>query len=109
MRKHEEDECGLGPAFNVIGGKWKAVILWEIDSGPRRFGELKRLVAGISEKVLIQQLREMEADGIIRREAYPEIPPKVVYSTTELGSALNRAMTPLADWGKEYAASQRSG
>jgi DNA-binding HxlR family transcriptional regulator len=103
MRKREDDECGLGPAFNVIGGKWKAVILWEIDTQSRRFGELKRLVAGISEKMLIQQLREMEADGIIRREAYPEIPPRVVYSTTGLGSALNRAMTPLAEWGKEYA------
>ena len=103
MGKHKPDECGLGPALNVVGGKWKSLILWEIHAQPRRFGELKRLVRGISEKMLIQQLREMEADRIVHREVFHEVPPKVEYSVTEFGASLNEALTPLADWGKKYA------
>ena len=94
--------CGLGPALDVIGGKWKALILWEIRAEPRRFGELKRLVAGISEKMLIQQLREMEKDGIVHREVYHQVPPKVEYSVTEFGSSLNEALVPLCVWGEKY-------
>jgi DNA-binding HxlR family transcriptional regulator len=96
-------DCGLGPAFSVIGGKWKAVILWQIRKQPRRFGELKRLVNGISEKMLIQQLRQMEADGIIHRQVFPEIPPRVEYTITRLGASLHDALTPLAEWGKRHA------
>lgn len=96
--------CGIGPAFEVIGGKWKALILWELHGQPRRFGELKRLLGDISEKMLIQQLREMEADGLVHREVFPEVPPRVEYSTTALGASLNVAMGPLADWGDRYAA-----
>lgn len=94
--------CGVGPAFEVIGGKWKAVILWEMHRQSRRFGELKRLVPGISEKMLIQQLRELEAHGLVDREAYPEVPPRVEYSLTRLGVSLNVALGPLADWGDAY-------
>lgn len=95
--------CGIGPAFEVIGGKWKAVILWELNNQTRRFGELKRLVVGISEKMLIQQLRELEEDGLISRKMFNEIPPRVEYSTTSLGDSLNIALAPLADWGDNYA------
>ena len=102
MRKQEPDCCGLSPALNVIGGKWKAFILWEVNERPRRFGELKRLVLGISEKMLIQQLREMEADGIVHREVFHEVPPRVEYSATALGRSLNDALTPLAEWGKRH-------
>ncbi|MGH9899932.1 MAG: winged helix-turn-helix transcriptional regulator [Pyrinomonadaceae bacterium] len=97
------DSCGLGPALDVIGGKWKVLILWVIHTQTRRFGELKRLVPGISEKMLIQQLREMEADGIIHREVFHEVPPKVEYSVTRLGASLDDALIPLAEWGKKHA------
>ena len=95
--------CGIGPAFEVIGGKWKAVILWELNNHVRRFGELKRLVSGISEKMLIQQLRELEEDGLIVRKMFNEVPPRVEYSTTLLGDSLNLALAPLADWGDKYS------
>jgi DNA-binding HxlR family transcriptional regulator len=94
--------CGLEAALDVIGGKWKPLILWHLQTERRRFGELKRLVQGISEKVLIQQLRELEADGIIHRKAYPEIPPRVEYSLTPFGVSLKEAMTPLCRWGSKH-------
>jgi DNA-binding HxlR family transcriptional regulator len=108
MAKQRPHVCGLGPAFEVIGGKWKMLILWEMHDQPRRFGELKRLVAGISEKMLIQQLRELEADGLVLRHAFPEIPPRVEYSLTRLGISLNQALAPLADWGERYEKRARS-
>lgn len=94
--------CGIGPAFEVIGGKWKAAILWELHAEVRRFGELKRLLAGITEKMLIQQLRELEADGLVKRQVFHEVPPRVEYSATKLGNSLNKALAPLADWGERY-------
>jgi len=94
--------CGIGPAFEVIGGKWKAVILWELHAKAHRFGELKRLLVGISEKMLIQQLRELEGDGLVNRTAFHEVPPRVEYSVTKLGHSLNMALAPLADWGERY-------
>lgn len=94
--------CGLEAALAVIGGKWKPIVLWHLAPGPRRFGELRRLVTGISEKMLIQQLREMEADGIVARKDYQEIPPRVGYSLTEFGVSLAEALGPLCDWGREH-------
>jgi DNA-binding HxlR family transcriptional regulator len=96
--------CGLGPAIDVISGKWKALLLWAIAEKPCRFGELKRAVPGITEKMLIQHLRELEADGIVHREVFHEIPPKVVYSATELGASLNKALEPLGAWGDAHIA-----
>jgi DNA-binding HxlR family transcriptional regulator len=101
--KEQPYSCGLGPAFEVIGGKWKALILWEVSEKPRRFGELKRLVPGISEKMLIQQLRELEQDGLITRHAFPEVPPRVEYALSDWGVRLNAALSALADWGEVYA------
>jgi DNA-binding HxlR family transcriptional regulator len=95
--------CGIGPAFNVIGGKWKAVILWELSGQTKRFGELRRLVSGISEKMLIQQLRELVADGLVVRVAQNVVPPHVEYSLSPLGTSLNVALGPLADWGMTYS------
>ena len=95
-------ECGLDAAVDVIGGKWKVSILWALAERPRRPGELRRGVTGISEKMLIQQLRQMEADGLVTRTAYPEIPPRVEYSLTPLGESLNTALIPLGDWGDEH-------
>lgn len=94
--------CGLDAAIDVIGGKWKALILWELHDGARRFGALRRGVVGISEKMLIQQLRELEADGLVHREAYYEIPPRVEYSLTEFGSSLNEVLLPLCEWGERH-------
>lgn len=94
--------CGLEAALAVVGGKWKPIVLWHLADGPRRFGELRRMVTGISEKMLIQQLREMEADGIVVRKDFQEIPPRVEYSLTEFGVSLGQALRPLCDWGREH-------
>ncbi|MDA2803477.1 winged helix-turn-helix transcriptional regulator [Nocardiopsis suaedae] len=96
--------CGLDAAFAVVGGKWKALLLWELAQGVRRFGELRRALEGISEKMLIQQLREMEHDGLVHREVYREVPPRVEYSLTAFGRSLNAAMEPLGAWGDEHKA-----
>ncbi|ESY82785.1 HxlR family transcriptional regulator [Mesorhizobium sp. LNHC220B00] len=103
MGKKQPDSCGLGPALEVIGGKWKALLLWQIHKAPARFGELKRLVPDISEKMLIQQLREMEADGIVHRQVFAEAPPRVEYSITDFGIELDNALIPLAIWGMQHA------
>lgn len=95
--------CGLGPAFAVIGGKWKAVLLWELRDGVLRYGELKRRVRGVSEKMLVQQLRELERDGLVSREMFPQVPPRVDYQLTDWGRRLNAALGPIADWGEAYA------
>jgi DNA-binding HxlR family transcriptional regulator len=94
--------CGLEAALAVVGGKWKPIVLWHLAPGPRRFGELRRMVTGISEKMLIQQLRELEADGVVVRRDFREIPPRVEYSLTEFGVSLGRALKPLCDWGREH-------
>jgi DNA-binding HxlR family transcriptional regulator len=94
--------CGLDAAVDVIGGKWKPLILWALHDGTRRFGELRRELPGISEKMLIQHLRELAADGIVHREVYRQVPPKVEYSLTDVGQSLNAALIPLGDWGEEH-------
>ncbi|GIG69787.1 winged helix-turn-helix transcriptional regulator [Phytomonospora endophytica] len=101
MKVKREYSCGLDAAVDVIGGKWKALILWELHHGTARFAELRRRVPGISEKVLVQQLREMEADGLVHREVFHEVPPRVEYSMTDLGRTLNTALLPLGEWGEE--------
>jgi DNA-binding HxlR family transcriptional regulator len=99
-----EYSCGLDAAVDVVGGKWKALILWALSVEPRRFGALRRAVDGISEKVLIQQLRDLERDGLVHREVHEQVPPKVVYSLTDLGESLNTALEPLGDWGEQHMA-----
>ncbi|MEU0200778.1 MULTISPECIES: helix-turn-helix domain-containing protein [unclassified Streptomyces] len=93
--------CGLDAAIAVMGGKWKGLILFSLGEGPLRFGELRRAVAGISERMLILQLREMENSGLVYREVHQQVPPKVEYSLTEFGRSLNAAMAPLGEWGEE--------
>jgi DNA-binding HxlR family transcriptional regulator len=92
--------CGLDAAVAVVGGKWKPLILWALSTRPRRTGELRRELRGISEKVLVQQLRELERDGVVLREVYDQVPPKVVYSLSDDGVSLERALGPLCDWGE---------
>ena len=96
--------CGLDAAADVIGGKWKPRILWALHHGPTRFGELRRQITGVSEKMLIQQLRELESRDIVRREVFHQVPPKVEYSLTELGQSLNVALESLDAWGAEHMA-----
>ncbi|MFF0456102.1 winged helix-turn-helix transcriptional regulator [Nocardia africana] len=91
--------CGIDAAMDVVSGKWKGLILWELENyGVRRFGELRRGLPGVSEKMLIQQLRELEEDGLIDRWAHPEVPPRVEYRLTDLGRSLNTALEPLGAW-----------
>jgi DNA-binding HxlR family transcriptional regulator len=96
--------CGLDATLRVISGKWKPLILYFLLQGPNRYGELKRAVRGVSDKVLIQQLKELEADGILRRTDYKEVPPRVDYSLTPLGRSLAEALAPLCTWGTENMA-----
>mgnify|MGYP001162074891 CR=1 FL=1 len=95
--------CGLDVVLELIEGKWKFLVLWHLASGPKRFGELRRLVGGVSEKMLIQELKEMVADNLTIRQDFKEVPPKVVYSLTEDGMALAEACKPLCTLGAEIA------
>jgi DNA-binding HxlR family transcriptional regulator len=94
--------CGLDAALAVIGGKWKPLILFHLAHGTRRYGELRRAVGGVTDKMLIQQLKELHADGIVDRLDYNEIPPKVEYSLTAFGTTLAKALAPLCVWGTEH-------
>ena len=96
--------CGLDAALRVVGGKWKPLILFFLGRGPKRYGELKRDVRGVSDKMLIQQLKELEAHGVVQRTDYKEIPPRVDYALTSFGQSLVAAMVPLCGWGEENAA-----
>jgi DNA-binding HxlR family transcriptional regulator len=92
--------CPVEAAIDVIGGKWKPLILWWLHQRTFRFAELRRMMPKITEKMLTQQLRELEADGIVRRRVYPTVPPKVEYSLTEYGRSLKRALRAICDWGQ---------
>jgi DNA-binding HxlR family transcriptional regulator len=103
--RHGPYICGIDAAMDVLAGKWKSLILWELDThGRRRFGELRRGLPGVSEKMLIQHLREMEEDGLVHREVYREVPPRVEYSLTGYGKSLNAALGPLGEWGSQRIA-----
>jgi DNA-binding HxlR family transcriptional regulator len=91
--------CGVTAAVAVIDGKWKTTLLWLLESGPRRPGELRRGLPGLTEKVLTQALREMESDGLVHREAHDVRPLKTEYSLTEFGRELSEALAPVSDWG----------
>jgi len=92
-------DCGLDVVLGLIGGKWKMLILFHLCHGSRRFGELRRLLPGISEKMLIQDLRQMQKSNLLVRKDYQQVPPKVEYSITPFGKALGKSMAPLCAWG----------
>ncbi|MFI8370160.1 winged helix-turn-helix transcriptional regulator [Streptomyces sp. NPDC085466] len=102
IRLDEGEVCGVAAAISVVDGKWKPTLLWMLESGPHRPGELRRKVSGISEKVLTQALREMADDGLVHRETHDVLPPKTVYSLTETGLALSLLLAPLSDWGHAH-------
>ncbi|BAV50914.1 HxlR family transcriptional regulator [Mesorhizobium loti] len=90
-------------ALKVIGGRWKAVILYHLFDGPKRLSDLKRLAPNASQKVLIQQLREMEEHGLVNREIFRQVPPRVDYTATELGLSLEPVIISLCEWGRRHA------
>ncbi|GAA3043139.1 helix-turn-helix domain-containing protein [Pseudonocardia yunnanensis] len=94
--------CGLDAAIAVMGGKWKGLVLFMLQDGALRFGELRRALPGISERVLALQLREMETAGLLHREVHPEVPPRVEYSLTDFGHSLSTALAPLGEWGEQH-------
>jgi DNA-binding HxlR family transcriptional regulator len=96
--------CGLDATLRIISGKWKPLVLFFLHNGPQRYGELKRLVQGVSDKVLIQALKDLEADHVLVRTDYKEVPPRVDYSLTPLGNSLAEAIAPLCTWGTEHMA-----
>lgn len=91
-------------AMKVISGRWKAVILYHLFDEPKRLSELQRLVPGVSQKVLIQQLRELEEHGLVHREVFRQVPPRVDYSATALGRSLEPVLLALCEWGQQHAA-----
>jgi DNA-binding HxlR family transcriptional regulator len=94
--------CPVEAALDVIGGKWKVVILCWLKQGMHRFGELRRRLPGVSERMLTQQLRELERDGIVQRKVYPEVPPRVEYTLTPFGDTLRPLMDMLNRWGETH-------
>jgi DNA-binding HxlR family transcriptional regulator len=94
--------CPVTTTLSVIGGKWKPIILFIILEEKKRFGEIKKLIPAITQKMLTQQLRELEQDGIIHRKVYPVVPPKVEYSMTEYGKSLAPILRTMAEWGQRH-------
>jgi len=94
--------CSVEATLDVIGGKWKGVLLFHLLNGPKRFGELQRILPDVTHRVLTLQLRELETAGVVYREAYNEIPPRVEYSLTSFGKSLEPILLLLRDWGDQY-------
>jgi DNA-binding HxlR family transcriptional regulator len=94
--------CPVEATLDVIGGKWKALILFHLRDGVRRFGQLRREMPGVSERMLAQKLRELERQGVVHREVYREVPPKVEYWLTDYGKTLRPITELLCEWGKRH-------
>jgi DNA-binding HxlR family transcriptional regulator len=101
IKSGKKINCPVTASIELIGGKWKTIILYSLLSGTRRFGEIAVRIPDISRKVLTEQLKELESDGLIVREQYKEIPPRVEYSLTELGKSLSSVFRELEIWGTE--------
>lgn len=98
----KEDNCPVEATLELIGGKYKALILWHLSQGILRFSELRQVVKGATPKMLTQQLRELEEDGVIHREVFPVVPPRVEYSLTARGRSLLPILNAMRDWGTDY-------
>ena len=95
-------ECPVEATLDVVGGKWKPLILFYLLQETYRFGELRRLLPGVTQRMLTQHLRELEADGIVHREVYREVPPRVEYSMTDFGRSLEPVLQQMVEWGERY-------
>ncbi len=103
IKAKERRSCPVEATLEVIGGRWKVLILRELMPGVRRFNELHRSIHGVTQKMLTQQLRELEADGLIHREVYSQVPPKVEYSLTQTGETLATVLKAMHEWGEQYS------
>ena len=104
LTKEEMPACPVATTVALIGNKWKLLIMRNLLSRPWRFNELKKDLEGISQKVLTDSLRSMEADGLLTRTVYPEVPPRVEYTLTELGYSLRPILEAMRIWGEDYKA-----
>ena len=95
--------CALELTMDLIGGKWKLIILWHLLDGSKRFNQLDKLIPAITQKMLTTQLRELEGKGLVNRKVYPQVPPKVEYSLSERGRSLEKILNDLCPWSKDYA------
>lgn len=102
MSEKKLPACPVETTLTLISSKWKILILRDLMPGTKRFGELKKSIGGVSQKVLTAQLREMETDGLVIRTVYPEVPPRVEYTLTALGHSLKPILDAMWDWGEAY-------
>ncbi len=98
----EISACPVTTALTVIGGKWKVIILWHLQDKVKRFGELQKAISGISQKMLTQELRDLEESGLVHRQVFPVVPPRVEYRLTEFGKTLAPVMEQLCSWGQSF-------
>ncbi|MCD7951189.1 MAG: helix-turn-helix transcriptional regulator [Erysipelotrichaceae bacterium] len=102
IKKEDLPECPVATTVQLIGSKWKLLILRDLLTGTKRYNELRRSLAGISQKVLTESLKSMVEDGIVIRTAYPEVPPRVEYSLSPLGESMRPVIASMEQWGNEY-------
>lgn len=102
LTKEELPECPVATTVQLIGNKWKLLIIRNLLAGPQRFTELRKTIPGISQKVLTDNLRALEEDGLVDREVFAEVPPRVVYSLSELGNTLRPIISAMQEWGTAY-------
>ena len=108
IENRDRATCAVETTLAVIGGRWKVLIIRELFPGVKRFGELHRALQGITQKMLTQQLREMEQDGLVHRQVYLQVPPKVEYSLTPLGETLKPILNSMHEWGIKFLEGQES-
>ena len=104
--KGKEYHCAMDITMNYVGGKWKTVVLWYLRKDKKRFNELRKLIPNITEKMLSLQLKHLEADGLVKRKVYPQVPPKVEYYLTDFGKTLIPMLDEIAKWGRGLAESK---
>ena len=105
--KKDLPACPVEITMGLIGEKWKVLIIRDLLTGKKRFGELKKSVTGITQKVLTNNLRQMEASGLVKRKVYAEVPPRVEYSLTETGLSLKPVLDSMFEWGNDYREKQK--
>ncbi|WP_339315767.1 winged helix-turn-helix transcriptional regulator [Paenibacillus sp. FSL R10-2734] len=103
-----KEACPVEFTLDVIGGKWKGILIYHLMDGTKRFNEFRRICPGITQRMLTLQLRELEEDGVVHREVYPQVPPKVEYSLTDFGKTLTPIIKLMKDWGEIYKTKQLS-